>query len=128
MSKVTVLGSGAWGCTMAQVLSDAGNHVLMWGRNAEVINEINTLHTNKKYLDTNVLPLGIQATTDLVQAFDYSNIYVLAIPAQTLRENLKAWKALVDPQAIYVSTLKGIEVNTLSRMTEVIEVELKTLA
>jgi glycerol-3-phosphate dehydrogenase (NAD(P)+) len=126
MSKVTVLGSGAWGCTMAQVLSDAGNHVLMWGRNAEVINEINTLHTNKKYLDANVLPLGIQATTNLVQAFDYSNIYVLAIPAQTLRENLKAWKALVDPQAIYVSTLKGIEVNTLSRMTEVIEVELKT--
>ena len=65
MSKVTVLGTGAWGSTMAQVLSDAGNHVLMWGRNESVVNEINSQHTNSKYLDSNILPLGIQATTDL---------------------------------------------------------------
>ncbi|MBU6314081.1 MAG: NAD(P)-dependent glycerol-3-phosphate dehydrogenase [Actinomycetales bacterium] len=126
MSKVTVLGTGAWGSTMAQVLSDAGNHVLMWGRNESVVNEISVKHTNAKYLDANVLPLGIQATTDLHQAFAYSNIYVLAVPAQTLRENLKSWKNLVDPHATYVSTLKGIEVSTLSRMTEVIQAEMKS--
>jgi glycerol-3-phosphate dehydrogenase (NAD(P)+) len=126
MSKVTVLGAGAWGSTMAQVLSDAGNHVLMWGRNQEIVNEINTSHTNRKYLDENVLPLGISATTDLKQAFEYSNIYVLAVPAQTLRENLKSWKPLVDPTATYISTLKGIEVSTLSRMTEIIHEEMNT--
>ncbi len=126
MSKVTVLGAGAWGSTMAQVLSDAGNHVLMWGRNQEIVNEINTSHTNRKYLDENVLPLGISATTDLKQAFEYSNIYVLAVPAQVLRENLKSWKALVDPAATYISTLKGIEVSTLSRMTEIIHEEMNT--
>jgi glycerol-3-phosphate dehydrogenase (NAD(P)+) len=126
MSKVTVLGAGAWGSTMAQVLSDAGNHVLMWGRNQEIVNEINTTHTNRKYLDENVLPLGLSATTDLKQAFEYSNIYVLAVPAQTLRENLKSWKPLVDPTATYISTLKGIEVSTLSRMTEIIQEEMKT--
>jgi glycerol-3-phosphate dehydrogenase (NAD(P)+) len=126
MSKVTVLGSGAWGSTMAQVLSDAGNHVLMWGRNQEIVSEINSHHTNHKYLDANVLPQGLAATSDLEQAFSYSNIYVLAVPAQTLRENLKAWKHLADPNSLYVSTLKGIEVSTLSRMTEIIADEMQS--
>lgn len=120
MSKVVVLGAGQWGTTMAQVLCDAGNHVLIWGRSQELVDEINEKHTNSKYLDENVLPIGLRATSDLVEAFDYSNIYVLAIPAQTLRENLTAWKSLVQPNALFVSTLKGIEVSTMSRMTEII--------
>ena len=126
MSKVTVLGTGSWGSTMAQVLSDAGNHVLMWGRNQDIVDEINLNHTNRKYLDENILPLSLSATSDLKEAFDYSNIYVLAVPAQTLRENLKAWKPLVEPHATYVSTLKGIEVSSLSRMTEIIHEEMDT--
>ncbi len=120
MSKVVVLGAGQWGTTMAQVLCDAGNHVLIWGRSQELVDEINEKHTNSKYLDENVLPIGLRATSDLAEAFDYSNIYVLAIPAQTLRENLTAWKSLVQPNALFVSTLKGIEVSTMSRMTEII--------
>jgi glycerol-3-phosphate dehydrogenase (NAD(P)+) len=120
VSKVVVLGAGQWGTTMAQVLCDAGNHVLMWGRDKDVVEEINTKHTNSKYLDESLLPVGLKATADLKEAFDYSNIYVLAIPAQTLRENLKAWKPYVQPNAIYISTLKGIEVSTMSRMTEII--------
>ncbi len=120
MSKVVVLGAGQWGTTMAQVLCDAGNHVLMWGRSQELVDEINEKHTNSKYLDENVLPIGLRATSDLAEAFAYSNIYVLAIPAQTLRENLMAWKSLVQPNALFVSTLKGIEVSTMSRMTEII--------
>ncbi len=126
MSKVTVLGTGSWGSTLAQVLSDAGNHVLMWGRNQDIVDEINTKHTNRKYLDENILPLGIAATSDLKDAFGYSNIYVLAVPAQTLRENLKLWKPLVDPNATYISSLKGIEVSSLSRMTEIIHAEMDT--
>ena len=126
MSKITVLGSGAWGSTMAQVLSDAGNHVLIWGRNQEVVDEINSQHTNRKYLDENLLPVGLRATSDLTEAFNYSSIYVLAVPAQTLRENLKAWKPLVNPHAVYISTLKGIEVSSDSRMTEIIQEEMNT--
>lgn len=106
---------------MAQVLSDAGNHVLMWGRNQNVVDEINSRHTNSKYLDDNLLPAGLSATSDLVQACGYSSIYVLAIPAQALRENLNSWKELAAPNALYISTLKGIEVSTHSRMTEIIE-------
>ncbi len=121
MSKITVFGAGQWGSTMAQVLSDAGNHVLMWGRNQSVVDEINQKSTNSKYLDNNALPAGLRATTDLVEAFEYSSIYVLAIPAQALRENLKAWKALAAPNALYISTLKGIETGTSLRMSQIIE-------
>ena len=126
MSKVVVLGAGQWGTTMAQVLCDAGNHVLLWGRSQEIVDEINQNHTNSKYLDDNLLPLGLKATTSLTEAFEYSNIYVLAVPAQTLRENLITWKDLVSPNALYISTLKGIELSTMSRMTEIIHDVMQT--
>lgn len=121
MRKVTVFGAGAWGSTMAQVLSDAGNDVLLWGRSAEVISEINSLHTNKKYLGSHVLPSQLAATTELTRAFEHSEIYVLAIPAQQLRTTLVEWKSLFSPTSTIVSTLKGIEISTQMRMTEVIE-------
>ena len=121
MSKVVVLGAGQWGSTLAQVLCDAGNHVLMWGRNQSVVDEINEKHTNTYYLENNALPVGLKATADLKEAFDYSNIIILAVPAQTLRENLKIWKPYVQPGAIFVSSLKGIELSTMSRMTEIIQ-------
>jgi glycerol-3-phosphate dehydrogenase (NAD(P)+) len=111
---------------MAQVLCDAGNHVLMWGRSQELVDEVNQKHTNSKYLDENVLPVGLKATSLLKEAFEYSNIYVLAVPAQTLRENLKNWKQMFEPNALIISTLKGIEVSTMSRMTEIISEVLGT--
>lgn len=126
MSKVTVFGAGQWGSTMAQVLSDAGNHVLIWGRDHKVVDEINESHTNSKYLDNNFLPTGLRATSNLVEAFDYSSIYVLAVPAQTLRENLKTWKPLAAPNALYISTLKGIELSSLQRMSDVIQEVMET--
>jgi len=120
MSKVTVFGAGAWGSTMAQVLSDAGNEVLLWGRSAEVIAEINSSHTNKKYLQSHQLPDAIIATTNLDEAFNFSQIYILAIPAQQLRTTLQEWTSYFGKECIIVSTLKGIEISTQFRMTEVI--------
>jgi len=121
MSKVSVFGAGAWGSTLAQVLCDAGNEVLLWGRKEDVINEINTKHTNSKYIGGNILPSEIQATTDLDQAFAFSNIYVLAIPSQQLRATLELWKPNFSDDCLIVSTLKGIEISTQLRMTEVLE-------
>lgn len=120
MSPVTVLGAGSWGTTMAQVLADAGNDVLVWGRNAEVVNEINTLHTNIKYIPNIVLPSGLRATSNIDEAMAHSSTYVLAIPAQSLRAKLEEWKGAFAQDAVLISTLKGIEVSTLLRMTEVI--------
>ena len=120
MNKVSVLGAGAWGTTLAQVLVDAGQDVLVWGRNAEVVSEINSLHTNKKFLPGVNLPSAIRATTDISEAFSFGQSIVLAIPAQSLRENLAAWKESFPKNLPIISTLKGIEANTQKRMTEVV--------
>jgi glycerol-3-phosphate dehydrogenase (NAD(P)+) len=120
MRKVTVLGAGAWGTTMAQVLADCGNDVLLWGRSTELVHEINSSHTNKKYLGEHVLPSQLRATDQITEAFSHSSIIVLAIPAQNLRDALTEWKSLFAPNALVISTIKGIELSSELRMTEVI--------
>lgn len=120
MSQITVLGAGSWGTTLAQVLADAGNNVLLWGRNPAVIDEINHSHTNRAYLPGIILPALLRATNDIDEAFAYSSTYVLAIPAQSLRSRLEEWRTSIGSDATIISTLKGIEVSTHLRMTEVI--------
>ena len=121
MSKVSVFGAGAWGSTLAQVLCDAGNDVLLWGRNQDVVNEINSSHTNSKYIGSNVLPDEVRATTDLAETFAFSKNYVLASPSQQLRSTLQSWKPHFSEDCLIVSTLKGIEISTQLRMTEVMQ-------
>jgi glycerol-3-phosphate dehydrogenase (NAD(P)+) len=120
MSKFTVLGSGAWGTTMAQVLCDAGQDVLVWGRNTDVISEINDKNSNSKYLPGISLPTQMRATTNIQEAFDFGDAIVLAIPAQSLRENLANWSEIFPKDKAIISTLKGIEAETQLRMTEVV--------
>ena len=121
MSKVSVFGAGAWGSTLAQVLCDAGNDVLLWGRNQDVVDEINSKHTNSKYIGNNVLPVEVRATSDLAETFAFSKTYVLAIPSQQLRSSLQSWKPHFSEDCLIVSTLKGIEISTQLRMTEVMQ-------
>ena len=126
MARATVLGTGAWGTTLAQVLSDAGHEVLLWGRNSLVVDEINTSRSNHKFLPGIYLPANLVATNDIQAAFDFGGALVLAVPAQTLRENLRSWRAIFPSDRPILSTLKGIEADTMSRMTEVIIQELGT--
>lgn len=121
MSRVTVLGTGAWGTTMAQILCDAGQEVLLWGRNADVVSEINVKHTNVKFLPEIPLPFALAATSDIHEAFDFGDTLVLAVPAQSLRANLSDWKPFIPKDLPIVSTLKGIEADTHLRMTEVVD-------
>lgn len=120
MSKFTVLGSGAWGTTMSQVLCDAGQDVLIWGRNEDVVSEINNKNSNSKYLPGISLPSQMRATTDIQEAFNFGDGIVLAIPAQSLRENLATWSNIFPKEKAIISTLKGIEAQTQLRMTEVV--------
>ncbi len=119
--RVTVLGAGAWGTTMAMVLSDAGHEVLLWGRNPEVVSEVNTSHRNTKFIPGVELPHGLRATTDINEAFGFGSAIVLAIPAQSLRENLESWKESFPRNLPVISSLKGIEAHSHLRMTEVVE-------
>ena len=119
MKKVAVLGSGAWGTTLGQVMVDSGQQVLIWGRNKKVVREINRRHSNRRFLKGIDLPKELKATTDIKAVLEFADVILLAIPSQTLRENLNNWKGFFPKDLPIISTLKGIEVETQLRMTEV---------
>lgn len=118
--KVSILGAGAWGSTLALVASDAGHDVLIWGRNHDVVDEINSQHTNRGFLGEVRLPPALRATTSINETFEDADLITLAIPAQSLRTNLESWAEQFPRSTPTVSTLKGIEVSTHLRMTEVL--------
>ncbi len=121
MNKVTVLGCGSWGTALAIVLAQKGQPVVMWCRRAEQADEMNNTRENKKYLPDVTLPEGIQVTTDLAAALDDVDYLVLAVPSQTLRENLNHIKELLPEKTILINTAKGLEVGTNLRMSQVVE-------
>ena len=123
--KVSVLGAGQWGTTLAQVLCDGGNDVLLWGRQSTVVTEINSIHKNSKALGVAQLPDQLRATTSIEEAFSHASLKVLAVPAQSLRTNLQRWKSLLKKECRFVSSMKGIELKTHLRMSEVIGEELE---
>ncbi|MFF8265887.1 NAD(P)H-dependent glycerol-3-phosphate dehydrogenase [Streptomyces sp. NPDC016562] len=119
--KAAVFGTGSWGTAFAIVLADAGCEVTLWGRRQELVDAINTGRTNPDYFPDVELPEGIRATTDPAEAAAGADFTVLAVPSQTLRGNLAAWAPLLAPDTVLVSLMKGIELGTAKRMSEVIE-------
>ncbi|HET8971475.1 MAG TPA: NAD(P)H-dependent glycerol-3-phosphate dehydrogenase, partial [Candidatus Nanopelagicales bacterium] len=85
----------------------------------EVADDINNRHENSRYHPGIELPESIVATPDPASALADAPVVVLAVPSQTLRSNLLDWGSRVAPDALVVSLLKGIELGTMSRMTEV---------
>ena len=119
--KTAVMGAGMWGTTFAQVLCDAGSLPTLWGRRPELVAAINGRHENPDYLPGITLPPGLAATADPARALHGAELVVLAVPAQTLRRHLEAWLGLLPPDAAFVSLMKGIELGTHDRMSQVIE-------
>jgi len=113
------MGAGAWGTALAKVLADAGNSVTLWARRPELADEINRTHRSTDYLDA-PLPESIRATSDYAEALDGACTVLLAVPSQTLRANLTRWKDAIGADATLVSLAKGIELDTLMRMSQVI--------
>jgi glycerol-3-phosphate dehydrogenase (NAD(P)+) len=118
--KAAVLGAGSWGTTFAQVLCDAGTPVTLWARRADTVDAINELHENPRYLQGITLPSTLVATADVGVALDGADLVLLAVPAQTLRDQLTACRPLIPDGALLVSLMKGIEHGSDKRMSEVI--------
>ena len=119
-SRVAVLGAGSWGTTFAKVLVDAGTDTMLWTRRAEVADRINAVHENADYLPGVALPPGLRATHDHRAALDGADVVAIAIPSQTLRTNLAEWVPALPRAATLVSLMKGVELGTAKRMSEVI--------
>ncbi|MFD1052896.1 NAD(P)H-dependent glycerol-3-phosphate dehydrogenase [Terrabacter terrigena] len=118
-ARVAVMGSGNWGTAFGAILADAGCDVTMWARRAEVADAING-GRNEAYLPELALPQSVRATTDPVEALDRADVVVVAVPSQTLRANLSDWGASIPSSAPVVSLMKGVELGTTLRMSQVI--------
>ncbi|UQX89959.1 NAD(P)-dependent glycerol-3-phosphate dehydrogenase [Jatrophihabitans telluris] len=125
--RAAVLGAGNWGTAFAKVLTDAGTETVLWARRPELAEAVNQRHCNPDYLEGIELPGALRATTDPTEAMSGADLVVFAIPSQTLRENLGGWAGQLPPQASLVSLMKGIELGTVMRMSEVISQVAKAL-
>lgn len=120
VQRTAVLGTGSWGTTFAAVLADAGRDVILWGRRAEVCEEITRDHTNEQYLPGLRLPDAVRATTDAAEALRGAQLVAVAVPAQTARATLEPLRELLEPDAVVVSLMKGVELSSDRRMSEVV--------
>jgi glycerol-3-phosphate dehydrogenase (NAD(P)+) len=120
MTHFAVMGAGSWGTAFAKVLAEAGTTVRLWARRPELAEAINQTGRNPGYLSDVQLPRSIRATADPARALDGALTVVLALPSQTLRANLTDWVSCVAEGALFVSLAKGVELETLKRMSEVV--------
>lgn len=119
--KAAVLSAGSWGTAFGMVLADAGCEVTLWGRRPEVVEAINSTRTNPDYFPGVELPENVRATTDPAEAAADADFTVLSVPSQTLRGNLAEWTPLLAPDTVLVSLMKGVELGSAMRMSEVID-------
>jgi glycerol-3-phosphate dehydrogenase (NAD(P)+) len=120
VTRVATFGAGSWGTACSMAMADAGCDVAVWARRTELCDAINRSRTNPDYLPGVELPAGLHATNDPAEATSEADVVVLAVPSQTLRENLSAWVPVLPADAVLVSLMKGIELGTAKRMSEVI--------
>jgi glycerol-3-phosphate dehydrogenase (NAD(P)+) len=122
--KATVLVAGSWGTALAAVLADNGFDVSLWTRSEAQADEINTHHTNGRYLKDASLPGRIRATTDMEEAVSGAELLLIVAPSAAMREVAKQAAPFLDPRAIVVHATKGFETGTYKRMTTVLAEEL----
>ena len=115
-----MLGAGSWGTAFAMVLADAGSDVTLLARRPDLADRIARTRENADYLPGVELSDAIACTSDAATALRGAEIVVMAVPSQTLRANLVAWTPFLPRSALLVSLMKGIELGTTLRMSEVI--------
>lgn len=120
LGKVAVLGAGSWGTAFAKVLADAGRDVTLWARRESVAASIRSGRRNTAYLPEVALPANLRATSDIDAAVDRADAVALAVPSQSLRENLTVFRDAIPAGVPVISLAKGVEIGTGLRMSQVV--------
>lgn len=123
MKKVAVLGAGSWGTALSLVLADNGHVVKLWSYRKEQVEEINQTRRNERYLDV-MLPDGIVAFADMKEAINDVEAVVIVVPAAAIRETAQALTHILPENVTIIHATKGIEPDTLKRVSEMIAEEL----
>ena len=120
MGTVTILGAGSWGTALAVHLGRVGHDVRLWARDGALVEEMAARRANAVYLPDVTLPAVVSVTASLKDALRGSDLIVSAIPSHGCRAVMRAAAVHVAPHAAIVSATKGLEGDTLLRMSEVI--------
>ncbi len=120
MISVGVIGSGAWGTTLAMLLAKKGIETTLWEHHPARAIEMQQRRENTVFLPGFRFPAGLHVTSHIAEAAQGQDMLVLVTPSQYMRENVRLLAPYVDKETLLVSASKGIEINTLKRMTEVI--------
>ena len=121
MSRIAIIGAGAWGTGLAMVLGRKESHaVRLWANEPDVCESIAQRHVNERFLPDFRLPDSVQATNDLSHALERADVVVSVMPSQHCRSLFERIAPNVRPETLFVSCTKGLEDGTLLRMTEVI--------
>jgi glycerol-3-phosphate dehydrogenase (NAD(P)+) len=121
LSRVAVIGGGAWGTALAVVAARRGDHqVRLWALEKEVCESINARHANDLFLPRINLPASVQAFNDFREALEGSEIVVSVMPSHHCRRSFEHMAQWLRPEMLFVSATKGVENETLLRMSDVI--------
>ena len=121
MTKITVFGTGSFGTALANVLAENAHSVLRWGKNENTVDEINQSHQNKRYLKDVTLNETIKATSQLEQAVNFSDIFLIALPTKAIRNVVTEIDQHIKTKKTFIHVAKGIENETFKRVSEMIE-------
>lgn len=122
--RVAILGGGSFGTALANIVADNGHQVFLWLRNAADAEQINQRHINVRYLPDYPLNVNLRATTDLAQATSQADIVFMSVPSKSCREVAVELTKVINPNAMLISTTKGIEPTQFKLMSEVLAEEL----
>ena len=118
--NIAVLGGGSWGTTVASLVA-RNTDVTLWARNPDTVNEINSQHSNERYLPGAKLVDRLRATNDIGEAVGEADVVVMGIPSQNFRTVLEEVKQHIRAWVPVISLTKGLELKTRMRMTQIIQ-------
>ncbi len=121
--RVAVIGAGSWGTAFATIPAEKGIETVLWARRPELADEINARHANPEYLSDFELPPSLSATSDVQKAVEGAGAVVMAVPSHAFRGVFRDVAPLLDADVPVVSLTKGVEQESLERMTEVMRDE-----
>lgn len=119
MERVCILGAGSWGTAQAILLAQKSQTVKMWTIENNVIDEMNTVRTNKAYLPEVIIPENISVFSDIEEAIRNATAVVMSVPSQAFRETLRKIIPYLKENQLVINTAKGIEESSLKRLSEV---------